>query len=1668
MADAAPVVLDSGTYDILRQRLAGHADELRARLDRLNAARKDAFGTIDTQVLVSRRITTEHNCIPRDIIALGDRFLFGYNVQFGLKSSIAPSDVFAAYEYKDRDFRQLPLDMIANDEFERNFTDLYKYYKNTTFKRFALIGPHLFMAFRVGKQVGDVKTFKWTRQADRLVYIDNRSDHEYRYPPQQEFEWKRAHRSHHREGVHPHVSIDDRVFVETIGGDLTIKVEDNTASGAGIYSEPVQHRDQTLDDAEILYALVGHLILLKVRPYQEQSFRYFIFNEKLKTVHRVDAIENACVLLPDQQGLIFANGYYVHTGELKLFDHSPQDMLFERRVASPNGEDHLFVFYNREKGLYILLSYNIITQRVENPILCNGFTLFANGEMVLFRAEQEPMRHHVAQVWQTPYTGPDYVLPGRGHSKLESIGNKDIVRAMAECEEIIRLARREDPYAQLYQDLVRYTTDVLDSYFWLGDEATENLAAALRPIREAASAAIDEFEKVTRVRRHTNETIGAASARIDALLRTITLTVFTRIDQFVSLLAELRKLRGEIIGLRELRFADKPRIDEMEKVVAERTDALSTQTLDFLTGEEALKPYADAVRDREARVPTLQKATEAKALEEELGADAAQLDLLIDIVSNLKIDDAAQSAAIIDRISGVYTIVNQVRAQIRNKRKDLLGTEAVAEFGAQVKLLQQSVANFLDVADTPEKCDEFANKLLVQIEGLEGRFADFEEFVVQLAEKRAEVQNAFETRKVGIIEGRNRRALALMAAADRILKGIAHRAGGMKSVDEINSYFAGDLMIEKVRETTRQLMELGDSAKAEDLATRLKAIKEESVRQLKDRQDLYEDGENIIKFGRHRFAVNTQPLDLTIVRREGELYLHLTGTRFFDRISDPQLDASRGVWDMEVISESPRVYRGEYLAWRVYTDHRTEATVPDADLAALVHRVSGGRYQEGYTKGVHDADATRILAALVRLDTSAGALRYGADVRVAAYLGWRLMADTARKDRLARRLDSLGAVLRAFPSPQTASAVREELTAALADSLRHLRMDDAPIADAALYLFEQLTTGGDFVFSEEAENLATAFRVALTGGLIQGEFDASIRRLDGDAAAQVEIARAWLGAFAPDAPAHLVLEAAARLLYGADTDSHVESAETSTTVEGMLGTHPLIDGGRYTLHLPDFIARLRHHDRTVAPAYETYGRVRREILEKARSEFRLEEFKPKVLTTFVRNQLIDKVYLPSIGDNLAKQLGTAGDTKRTDRFGMLLLISPPGYGKTTLMEYVCSRLGLVFVKVNGPSIGHRVVSLDPREAPNAAAREELEKLNLSFEMGDNVMIYLDDIQHLDAEFLQKFISLCDAQRKIEGVFRGQGRTYDFRGRKVCVVMAGNPYTESGQKFRIPDMLANRADTYNLGDIIGGSQEAFELSYIENSLTNNPVLAPLATRARNDVYAMIRMATTGDREGLEFEGSYSAEELNEYVNVLRKLRAIQAVILRVNEEYIRSAAQADDYRTEPPFKLQGSYRNMGRLASKVVPMMNEGEIRQLIMDHYEGESQTLTTGAEANLLKFKEMTGWITPEEQARWDDIRQTFRRNNRVRSLGGEDASAKLIAQVADFTEGVASIREVLAQKLDGLARREPEVKPIPVSVEANLSEDSIESLRAIFSNVRGNLSVGDKKGAKEPPPDK
>lgn len=529
----------------------------------------------------------------------------------------------------------------------------------------------------------------------------------------------------------------------------------------------------------------------------------------------------------------------------------------------------------------------------------------------------------------------------------------------------------------------------------------------------------------------------------------------------------------------------------------------------------------------------------------------------------------------------------------------------------------------------------------------------------------------------------------------------------------------------------------------------------------------------------------------------------------------------------------------------------------------------------------------------------------------------------------------------------------------------------------------------------------------------------------------------------------------------------VTEASVARPLTEMVGSHERIDGGVLNLHYHELLRRVGTYRDDVVPRYRALHEAKNRLVDLAREDMRLDEFKPRVLTSFVRNRLLDEVYLPLIGDNLAKQMGAAGENKRTDRMGLLLLISPPGYGKTTLMEYIANRLGLVFMKINGPAIGHQVTSLDPAEAPNAAAKEEVERLNLALEMGDNVMLYLDDIQHTHPEFLQKFISLCDATRKIEGVSNGKTRTYDLRGRRVSVVMAGNPYTESGERFQIPDMLSNRADVYNLGEIIGDSADAFEMSYLENCLTSNATLAPLSTAPPEDARAIVRAAERDTLEGIELESNLSLDQVRDMYEVMRKLLRVRDVVLRVNRAYIRSAAQADAYRTEPPFKLQGSYRNMNRIAEKVAGVMNESELQSLIVSSYEQDAQTLTTDNEANVLKFKELMGILTTEEKERWDGIKYAFVESVRMQGLDSEDQAGQLMRQLASMRDGLESIRQVISKAIavgnDGVEERmDARVDSLRQSVTT-----SAEQLSATLKSTSDQLRQISEHQATANPPD-
>ena len=352
-----------------------------------------------------------------------------------------------------------------------------------------------------------------------------------------------------------------------------------------------------------------------------------------------------------------------------------------------------------------------------------------------------------------------------------------------------------------------------------------------------------------------------------------------------------------------------------------------------------------------------------------------------------------------------------------------------------LRLLDQGIINYLDVSDSPQKCDDYLTKLMVQLEELEGKFVEFDEFIEKLAEKREEVYTAFETRKKQLVESLNNRTTSLQRTADRILDGIQNRSKTFKEVNEINGFFASDLMVDKIRDIISQLTELEDTNKANSVQTRLKTLKEEAIRQLRDKQDLYVAGANIIKLGRHQFSVNVQPLDLTIVQKDGKMFFHLTGTEFYQEITDESFLDTKEVWTQSVISENNEVYRSEYLAYQLFKENNL-AELNEEELKEMVKKAAATRYQEGYTKGIHDEDAYSILKALIELAAGIDLLHYSPDTRSFAHLMWEKYLPNETKERLQQQLESASAILEVFPDTHEFDYLIGEIEKAIKAKLR--------------------------------------------------------------------------------------------------------------------------------------------------------------------------------------------------------------------------------------------------------------------------------------------------------------------------------------------------------------------------------------------------------------------------------------------------------------------------------------------------------------------------------------------------------------------------------------------------------------------------------------------------------
>jgi len=1600
--------LNSGIYEIIQNRLNEQKNDLVRRLHQLNEQRKSIFGGIDFSLIANERISTDHSCVAKDIFSFNSLLIFGSNAHLGMQTEVNITDVFSIHKINNNRFEPQDSSLINDEIFIDEFKNLYKYYRNTFFARFYFTENYLYMVFQLSESTTDIKAFKWLIQEDRLVYVDSRSASEVNYPPQHGFTWTKATRDMQRNGKYPHVSLADKVFVESTGGDLTIKIEDNTETGKGIYSEDVVHKDQNLDDAEIHFCDLGNLVLFKIRPYQETE-RYFIYNHKEKTVSRVDTLKYAAVLLPESQGILFSNGYALQTGGLKVISQDQNRLHYIKTIAEPNGENFLYVFYDDKTNNYQLISYNIITQTIETPIRCSGFTILQDGRLIYLRESTETTKHHLAQIWQSPYSKELHENIEKSDNLLYKIGNKDIVRVMAESQELITLLNKKDSYSGLYDDIVKLSTTILDAYYFLGEEEIQHLDQPLKEIRQIAHSAINEYEKVVEQKKNTAEAIEKIKQACDKILEDTKRIHYSELTEYIDMLSQIRGLRGEITGAKDLKYADTSLLDSLEKSLSERSEELSNACVTFLLQENSLLPYQQRAEIITEQIINLEKAIDARTIEEEIGNLSGQLELLVDIVNNLKIEDTSQSTQIIENISLIFARLNQERLELSKRKREISGKELSADFQAQMTLFDQSVINFLELSQTPEKCDEYLTKLSIQLEDMETKFVDFEEFIQKIGEKREEVYGHFQNKRVQLTESRNKRTQNLFDSAQRILKSIQTKALTFDAENEINGYFATDLMVEKVRDNARQLMEMEDSAKAEEIQTLLKTSQQEAVRKLKDKKEIYADGDHIISLGDYKFAVNRQKLDLTMVLKNAQYYYHLTGTSFYEPLHFETLSDYKEVWNQEYISENQKVTRFEYLAWNIFIQQKNIVT--EAENRALIQQFMTAHFGEGLVKGIHDEDALMLTTKLQQMHNELGMMRFTAQERSVAQLFWKFL-DQERKAYFKKQFDAAALISQSFITDKGFQYLVDELSLEIQNFAEKGNFfTKVHFENAAVYLKKE--NKENFIISEKAGNLYEAFFADLKEKGKDLEFTDQIEALYLHPSACYFIAESALQAFIfskqISIDENIKQETAVFLVTQHFNAKNIQHIAYETFLKGLKS---LEKGAEYVLNYYEFTSRLGYfNDRTV-PKYKELQELKSTWVNNKKKALKLETFQSQVLSSFVRNKLISEVYFPLIGANLAKQLGTVGNDKRTDRMGMLLLISPPGYGKTTLMEYMADRMGLVFMKINGPSIGYDIVSTDPAGAKNAGARQELEKLNLGLEMGDNVMLYLDDIQHCNPEFLQKFISLADGQRKIEGIYNGESKTYDLRSKRFCLVMAGNPYTENGEKFKIPDMLANRSDTYNLGEISGSKTELFDLSLIENALTSNDYLSRLTQAGMENLYRLYD-AVVADNPAVDLLGNFSSNEISDFRKVLQNTMKVRDIVLKVNSQYIASAAMADDYRNEPPFKLQGSYRNMNKLIVQIQPILKEEEVIQIVLNHYQNESQTLTTGAEANMLKLKEMMNLMTPDEKLRWEEIKKTFAKNKMIKGLGENDRMVQVISLLTQFSEGLEGIKDVLQNRI-------------------------------------------------------
>ena len=130
---------------------------------------------------------------------------------------------------------------------------------------------------------------------------------------------------------------------------------------------------------------------------------------------------------------------------------------------------------------------------------------------------------------------------------------------------------------------------------------------------------------------------------------------------------------------------------------------------------------------------------------------------------------------------------------------------------------------------------------------------------------------------------------------------------------------------------------------------------------------------------------------------------------------------------------------------------------------------------------------------------------------------------------------------------------------------------------------------------------------------------------------KIDLATEWVASFVKSSHKKnedYIYEIVCLFLYEDTSAQNIVNIEAEAIIKDLLGSHSSIKNQEFIFDYHQFVAQLSHFSTVEIPGFNQYKKEKHDVTEELKEGLKLGEFLPRVLTSFVRNQLIDQVYLP--------------------------------------------------------------------------------------------------------------------------------------------------------------------------------------------------------------------------------------------------------------------------------------------------------------------------------------------------------------------------------------------------------------------------------------------------------